>query len=210
MIVMPSNNSGAVCCELFRRFPGRLAHLQSADSLRVPKFGLNWSLDNGVFGAFTKGKEWDETNFYAWLEAHSSRRPDWVVVPDSVGNAQKTIHMWNEHAPRVRSFGNPVAFVAQDGMTRENIPTINPPDILFVGGTTEWKWKSLPHWCASFPRVHVGRVNTERLLWMAHRAGAESADGTGFFRGDQKQLDGIIRYLEQSTAGQRPQLELSL
>ena len=207
MIVMPSNNSGKECSDLFRRFPGRLAHLQSADSLRTPKFGLDWSLDNGVFGAFTKGVEWDETNFYHWLDKHADKDPNWVVVPDSVGDREKTLAMWEEHSPRVRAYGVPVAFVVQDGMTVDDVP---PCDAVFVGGSTEWKWRNLRTWTSNFPRVHVGRVNTERLLWMADRAGAESADGTGMFRGDQDQLDGVIRYLEQSTTGEIPQLELQL
>ena len=36
--------------------------------------------------------------------------------------------------------------------------------------------------------MHVGRVNTERRLWQCARLGAESCDGTGFFRGDPVQL----------------------
>jgi len=58
---------------------------------------------------------------------------------------------------------------------------------------------TLRQWTAAFPRVHVGRVNTERLLWIAHYAGAESCDGTGWFRGDQQQLAGLLRYLEKSS-----------
>lgn len=44
---------------------------------------------------------------------------------------------------------------------------------------------------------------------VAHDAGAESCDGTGWFRGDQKQLSGLRRYLYESVAG-RSQLELDL
>lgn len=57
----------------------------------------------------------------------------------------------------------------------------------------------------AFPRIHVGRVNTERMLWMAHEAGAESCDGTGWFRGDKAQLAGLMRYLDDSTNGVRDQ-----
>lgn len=46
--------------------------------------------------------------------------------------------------------------------------------------------------------MHIGRINTERWLWFAHRCGAESVDGTGFFRGDENQLKGLHRYLRRS------------
>jgi hypothetical protein len=44
---------------------------------------------------------------------------------------------------------------------------------------------------------------------MAHECGAESCDGTGWFRGDKRQLDGLIQYLEESTNG-KSQTELVL
>ena len=37
--------------------------------------------------------------------------------------------------------------------------------------------------CKAFPRVHVGRVNWIDKLEFCERVGAESCDGTGFFRG---------------------------
>ena len=81
--------------------------------------------------------------------------------------------------------------------------------VVFVGGTTAWKWKTLRTWTENFPRVHVGRVNTDRMLWMAHECGAESCDGTGWFRGDQVQFAGLLSYLEQSTNG-RAQIEMAV
>jgi len=76
-------------------------------------------------------------------------------------------------------------------------------EVIFVGGSTEWKWKTMPIWCREFERVHAARVNTYRLLWMAHDCGAESCDGTGFTRGDQKQWNGLVEYLEESTHGRK-------
>lgn len=40
--------------------------------------------------------------------------------------------------------------------------------------------------------VHVGEVNTYRFALDGTHAGAESCDGTGWFRGDQAQLQGAI------------------
>jgi len=51
-------------------------------------------------------------------------------------------------------------------------------------------------------------VNSEKFLWAAHEAGAESCDGTGWMRGGEERLADLWLYLEQSTKGERPQLEL--
>lgn len=131
-----------------------------------------------------------------------------MIVPDAVGDKEKTLEMWHKHSPALRAMGVPLAFAAQDGMTPEDVPA--DAAIVFIGGTTSWKWRNLRSWTATFPRVHVGRVNTYRLLWMAHKAGAESCDGTGWFRGDKKQLAGLLRYLDESEHNIEPQLELPL
>lgn len=91
-------------------------------------------------------------------------------------------------------------------MTPHDVP--DDAEVVFVGGTTKWKWRNLRTWTDNFPRVHVGRVNSERLLWMAHESGAQSCDGTGWLRGGDDRLCELRRYLTQSTNGdQRPQLQ---
>jgi hypothetical protein len=54
--------------------------------------------------------------------------------------------------------------------------------------------------------VHVARVNSERLLWMADDAGAVSCDGTGWMRGGEERLAELEHYLEISTGRGRPQM----
>ena len=99
MIIMPSNNIGFEAGRLFGKFPNRLAHLHSCEKLTEPKIGIPWALDNGVFGAFTSNREWSEEPFYNFLDAYAAWKPIWVVVPDSVGNAEKTTKMWHQHSP---------------------------------------------------------------------------------------------------------------
>ena len=55
-------------------------------------------------------------------------------------------------------------------------------DVVFVGGSTSWKWRNLRMWTENFPRVHVGRVNSLRLLLLADKSGADSCDGPGWCR----------------------------
>jgi len=211
MIIMPSNNSGIRVGYLAGKYPQRIGWLISPGGWRTPPIWLPTALDNGAFGAFTRGDTFDIDAWLAHIDlAHQQCQPSWMVVPDVVADRQKTIESWdrwadhlNEQYPRT-----PLAMAVQDGMTPDDIlPNV---DVIFVGGTTEWKWRNLHLWTDNFPSVHVARVNTERLLWMAHEAGAESCDGTGWFRGDEQQLAGLHRYLEQSTTGERPQLQMNL
>ncbi len=211
MIVMPSNNCGFDCGLLFGRFPGRLAHLHNPDRLAEPKSGVPWALDNGVFGAWTAGKPWDERPFYAFLERYHIFKPTFAVVPDVITNREETLAAWKIHAPTISLFKTPLAIAVQDGMTPCDLDNLEPaPDVVFIGGSTSWKWRNLSTWTENFKRVHVGRVNSEKSLWAAHDSGAESCDGTGFFRGGPERLKPLINYLEHSTAGGRPQKELCI
>lgn len=186
-------------------YPGRLGWLLSPGegAWKEPHDWLPYAFDNGAFPVWEKGREWEEGPFYAHCQRAVGRthKPRWIAVPDVVASRDETLRSWFLHSPRVAAFGCPLAFVVQDGMTPDDIPP--NASVVFVGGTTDWKWRNLPMWTAAFPRVHVGRVNTERMLWMAHEAGAESCDGTGWFRGDKAQFAGLQRYLEDSTNGRK-------
>lgn len=194
---------------LSENHPGRIGLMIGPSRLRPTK-GLPVVLDNDRFSVWSKGKSWDEGAFWKMLDTvQATDSPLWVVVPDVVGDACATFREWDAYAGRLRSRGLPLALAVQDGMTPDAVRRNTDPDVVFVGGTTRWKRHSLWNWCHEFPRVHVGRVNYERWLWDAQRSGAESTDGTGWFRGDQVQLRGMLRYLERSDAGlNAAQLEL--
>ena len=212
MMVMPSNNSGMQIGYLAGKFPQRLGWLISPDGWRKAPSWMPYALDNGAFGAWTNGPQWDESAFTSMLEkARSHFRPRWVVVPDVVADRDATLKMWSKWFPIVKDIipHVPLAFAVQDGMRKEDVPT--NADIVFVGGTTEWKWRNLREWTQNFKRVHVARVNSERLLWMADKAGAESCDGTGWMRGGEDRIEELQRYLEMSTSGdKRPQMVMEL
>ena len=194
MIVMPSHDTGFAAGRLFGMFPEWLAHLCGPDTVKEPILGVPWALDNGVFGAFTTGREWSEEPLYRFLDRFAAWNPMWVVVPDCVGKRERTLELWNEHAPALKSFGVPLAFAAQDGMTPEDVP--KDAAVVFVGGSTSWKWRNLLMWTQNFPRVHVGRVNSRRLLEQAESAGAESCDGTGWFRDPRRtaELEAFLKH----------------
>ena len=207
MLVMPTNNSGIQIGYLCGKYPGRLGWLISPGGWRKPPTWMPYALDNGAFSAWLNKREWDEQAFIDLLDRTRGHiRPLWVAVPDVVANAEATKARWQEWSQRIREITNvPLAFVVQDGMTVADLP--EDADVLFVGGSTEWKWRNLKMWTTAHPRVHVGRVNSERLLWMAHEAGAESCDGTGWMRGGEERLEDLERYLRLSTRNdKRPQM----
>ncbi len=192
-------------------FPNRIGMFCGLETaLSIPP-DMPWALDNGRFAVWSAGKEWDQNRFMDLIDKAltKNRPPEWVVVPDEVGNAEKTFDEWHEWYPMLEQdpFDFKLALAVQDGMTPDSVKrfcTPRQPDVIFVGGTTRFKWRTLQSWCDAFPRVHVGRVNTERQLWMVQRAGAESSDGTGWFRGDPvngEQVRQLRRYLTRSNVG---------
>ena len=202
---MPGNNAGMMVGYLAGRWPGRIGWILSPGGWKTPVNFIPYAIDNGAFPAWTKKEAFNESAFYAHCRKVVGRthKPIWIAVPDVVANREATLESWHLHYPRVSEICPRLAFVVQDGMSPADVP--DNADVVFVGGTTEWKWDSLRMWTENFPRVHVGRVNTDRMLWMAHDCGAESCDGTGWFRGDQVQFQGLLNYLEQSTNGKLQQ-----
>lgn len=205
---MPGNNSSATFHFLCGRYPGRLGWLFGPAAMSKTKLRhwIDFAIDNDAFMAFATQTEW---NYTAWSEfliaIHRTRKtPRWVLVPDKVGDRQATLDLWETHKAEAGQFGWKLAFAVQDGMTPDDVPS--DADVVFVGGTTEWKWKSLPMW-SRFPRVHVGRVNALHRLYACERLGVESVDGTGWFRDSEEggRVDDIQTWLKDPRS---PQLDL--
>jgi len=206
-MVMPSNSCANVVHYWAGKHPGQLGHLYSPGGQKGPFSWLPYAIDNGAYPAFSKGRPWDEaafTELLAWAQEARDFRgkaqpPLWVVVPDVVADKCATLDRWQEWAPKVSAYGYPLAFAAQDGMTPGDVPP--EADVVFMGGTRDWKWANLEVWCEQCPRVHVGRVNTYGQLRRCSDAGVESVDGTGWFRGginaNNQQLHQLHRYLRE-------------
>jgi len=202
MIIMVTNNTGFMAGLLAGQYPGRIGHLYSPGGFKYPYDGIPYALDNGRYAATTKGHDWDENAFLGMLSRvmrQCNEEPRWVVVPDAVGSRDRTLREWDKWAPRLQKDGWALAMAVQDDMKPEDVP--GEAEVVFVGGTTLWKRRTIHMWCEEFSRVHVGRINTEKWLWACHRVGAESTDGTGWFRGSARQLNGLKRYLERTDAG---------
>jgi hypothetical protein len=141
-----------------------------------------------------------------------SNKPLWIAVPDVVCDRVQTLRQWTEWEPFLRQCYPriPLAFVVQDGMTQADVPA--SAEVVFVGGSTEWKRQNIDLFVKSFDgcngrsrkRIHVGRINTWRWLWFCHDAGVTSVDGSGYFRGDGKQLNDLKLYLQTCSERSRP------
>lgn len=196
---MPANSSGWPVHALARE-TGRLGHLYSPRAQRGPWPWFPYALDNGAFSCWTpKGNLFDDAK-WSVTEQHWQRlvvwaqvvaiKPLWAIVPDVPGNAERTLQRWREYAPGLK--GVPRALAVQDGMEPTDVRDLDPqPDVIAVGGTTEWKWSTVASWAATFPRVHLLRCNAPARLYELEAMGVESTDGTGWFRGDRKQTAGL-------------------
>jgi hypothetical protein len=183
LMVMPANNSSAVVHYWAGRYRRRIGWLVGPSAMPKTKLRpwMPFALDNDAFSAWTQQKPW---KVEPWLEMlrrvkTSGLKPRWVLVPDVVADREATLRNWITYAPIAAQFGWPLAIAVQDGMTPADLP---PDCLVFVGGTTEWKWRSLPTWTATGRRVHVGRVNEIEKLFVCERLGVESVDGTGWMR----------------------------
>ena len=104
-----------------------------------------------------------------------------IVVPDVVGDHAATLKRWHRWYPIISQFG-PCAFALQDGVRVREIPW-KELDVLFIGGTTDFKLGYDAAKIARYARshgipVHMGRVNTQRRIRYAHSLGCTSFDGT--------------------------------
>jgi len=203
LMVMPSNNSSAIVHYWAGRYQDRIGWLVGPSAMRKTKLRkwIPFALDNDAFASWTTGRPWDET---AWLNMLGNVRaqgmtPRWVLVPDVVADREATLAKWDCYAPIAARFGWPLSMAVQDGMTPADVPV--EADVIFIGGTTEWKWRSLPMWAETGRRIHVGRVNEVERLFVCERWRVESVDGTGWMQGTEngRQARALASYLANET-----------
>lgn len=218
MIVMPANSTGWFWHCLARE-AGKIGHLYSPGAQRGPYEWLPYALDNGAFAAWDqKNNIWHEDRWIEhkwkillmWASVATIPRnggyvklpPLWAIVPDVPGNSDRTLERWERYATYVqREFGFPLAIAVQDGMTPDIVRSLSPaPDVICVGGTTEWKWATVEMWAQEFKRVHLLRCNLiERVIYL-EGLGVESCDGTGWNKGHRDRTQALEDWARGLTA----------
>lgn len=166
-----------------------------AQGNRIPA-GVTWCADNGCYGSGYPGDD----AWWAWLSQHPDlARCAFAVAPDVVADAAATLDRSAPWLPMIRGLGVPAAFVAQDGLEILDVPW-DAFDVLFVGGSTEWKLgPNVPTLVAEAKRrgkrAHLGRVNSLKRLRYADRIGCDSADGTKIAHGPDYNLPIVLGWL---------------
>lgn len=145
-------------------------------------------LDNGAWTAFQRQEPWQDEPFRRLVETFGARA-DWVAAPDIVAGGRDSLLLSAEWICWLLERCPRVLIPVQDGMTPEDLDPYIRHDRrvgLFVGGSTEWKWNSLPEWSHLARRhgswLHVARVNSAQRIRECARAGAHSFDGTSVTR----------------------------
>ncbi len=187
MMIMPANNLSGMCHYYAGKYPGKIGMLNTPNSYKTPPYYMPYAIDNGCF------IKWDEEAFFLMLRKVSllKEKPLFVVCPDVVGDHNETIEMWKKYNKRIDF---PLAFACQDGCNPEDVP--KNAHACFIGGSTEWKLNNAQRFKNIRKWLHIGRVSTKSRMEWAQRIGADSIDGTGFFRGKGKQYYDFIEYFE--------------
>lgn len=171
-----------------------LGHLLTPRHHRYNPGTRVWACDNDAFSGFHDGR------YMAMLERYRDRKGcRWVTAPDVVGDAGATAALFEKWEPVVRSYGYPVAYVAQNGIELESVPW-ERVDALFVGGTDEFKLGPavVPVIRAGLERgkwVHVGRVNWWGRIKAFRDHGVHSVDGSSMARWPDVWLPHVVGVL---------------
>lgn len=171
----------------------------------LESLGLPMAADNGCFNGL------DAKAFVVMLNEfrEAAVKLDWVAVPDVVSDGDETFVQWGRWEPVVRAFGFRPAMVLQDGMSRHDVHTFNPP-ALFIGGTTGFKLGKLAadlaaDWRAKGRPVHMGRVNSERRIRHAVAIGCTSCDGSGFSKWPDTRIPLGVKWIRRAVRSKAAQ-----
>jgi hypothetical protein len=156
---------------------------------------IPYGLDNGCFARFER-ETWERL-----LDEADGDRPVFVTLPDIVGDAQRTVELFDHFHSRTQEL--PRALVLQDGIERTRIRWDDLAAV-FIGGSDGFKIsreafaaartaKMLGKW------VHVGRVNTAKRVrdWVGI---ADSIDGSGISR-----YDHMLENVLEAIRGEQPE-----
>lgn len=161
---------------------------------QIPSYPF-WAADNGCFNHPERSVE----DFLRWL----AKVPVglFASAPDVVGNAQFTLQRSLPTLPLIRALGWPAAYVAQDGIEQTEVPW-EEFDVLFLGGTTEFKLGSIAQEYTrqaklKDKKVHMGRVNSYKRLKLASEWGCDTVDGTFLAFGPRVNLPKLLRWFER-------------
>jgi hypothetical protein len=165
------------------------------DNMMNPN-GQRYFHDNGKFHAAIHNKPWGANPFKRLIAKYQDY--DFVVYPDvpqiyrtydAVVGRKLALASLKESEQYFGEIPRPAYLAVQDYMMQiDIIPYLDEIDGIFVGGSPEWKIKTMFDW-ANFAKAHkkkshAGRINPYELLRYAHFSGLDSVDGSTASRHD--------------------------
>jgi hypothetical protein len=148
--------------------------------------GFPHALDNGAWWSFSNKQPFDARAFLTAYELFG-HTADFFVLPDIVAGGWDSLAFSLQWLRRLGAPRSLPLLAVQDGMSAARIDRLVGPELgIFVGGTTEWKERTMMTW-GKLARnrkayLHIGRVNTVRRIALCGRAGAHSFDGSSVSR----------------------------
>lgn len=167
--------------------------LMMCNHWRNPNQWPYFAIDNGCYSAYAQGKEWIPNDFIKILYRckNLGLKPDFVVIPDIVAGGYMSLRKserWGEFLKG--EFPNWKFYLAvQDGMIPNEVTnsilfqkgTISG---LFIGGTMEWKLKTMEKWSKIAKQwrleIHVGRIGPLDSMIKCNDCGIDSIDSTSW------------------------------
>lgn len=148
----------------------------------MPYTGEPWAFDNGAYGDFLRGKQFDEDAFLRRLEkAYRLGCPYMAVAPDIVAGGLRSLEFslrWLEKLPSDWCW----YLAVQDGMGLDDVDSVlDRFSGIFLGGTDHFKATAL-HWArlahGRGKKFHFARAGTLRKVEFAKLVGADSLDSS--------------------------------
>jgi hypothetical protein len=143
------------------------------------ELGMIWAMDNGCFVRY------EPKNIISMMQRFRGLpHCKFMVAPDSVGNHDETLIMFRAWLGTIQSYGYPVAFVLQNGVSIETVP-FGSIQAVFIGGDDAFKYSEAVREIVIEAKkrgvwVHMGRVNTINRIRYAMSIGCDSFDGTSY------------------------------
>lgn len=162
----------------------RLGRIWTSAKPRQAYEGEPLAVDNGAYSAWRSGKEWSGDKFLRHIDRvhETGLTPDWVVIPDVVGDGRQSIAQSWKWVDRIPDEW-PKLLALQDGYTLEAAEHFAPLIAgVFLGGLPQFQWSTAHDWlawCRERDLVfHWGGVGKLWELKAAHDMGADSVDSS--------------------------------
>lgn len=193
--------SGAIHPPLIEALPTAGYMLTPNMGNRPDLTGIPWGADTGCYSA-GGSREFNLERYLAWLRGMDRYRESclFATAPDVVRDARATWERSRAVLPLIRSLGYPAALVVQDGIEELAPLPWDEWDVLFIGGSDEFKAAAALTGLISEAKgrgqwVHMGRVNTWRRLRASQSLGCDSADGTYLAFGPDTNLPKLTAWM---------------